>query len=165
MKALWAQRTGDPDVMLAMSLRAEQLLVKGSANWFGALQIRAWAEWELGRLADAIRTADDDLEHAYRFGDRSAMILPLTIYTLVLRSLDEAEAAATVRGHLPRRLTVLCVAQLADLDRWLDAQLEADRLAELVTEGGAMDPRQLQAFTHTVAARHLQLQARYELSS
>lgn len=119
MKALLAQRTGDPDEMLSCALQAEQLLVEGSANWFAALQIRAWAEWELGRMADAIRTADDDLDQAYRHADRSAVIMPLVIYALVLRSLDEPEAAATVSGHLPRRLTVLFVAQLVDLDRWL----------------------------------------------
>lgn len=157
LKALWAQRTGHPDEMLACSHQAARLLVEGSASWFAALQIRAWAEWELGRLEDAIRTADDDLDHAYRHGDRSAMIIPLGIYALVLRSLDEAEAAATVRSHLPRRLTILLVAQLVELDRWLDEQLEPERAAEVATRGRAMDPRQLQALTHTVASRHLPL--------
>jgi len=157
MSALRAQRAGDPDEMLARIIASEQLLVEGSMNWFGSLQIRGWAEWELGRLGDAIRTADRDLDHAYRHGDRSAMIIPLTIYALVLQSLEEAETAATVRGRLPRRLTVLLVAQLADLDRWLDDQLDDARRAEFATRGRAMDPRELQALTHTVASRHIQL--------
>jgi predicted ATPase len=157
IKALWAQRRGDFEAMLTLSRQAEQLFIEGSANWFCAMQIRGWAEWELGRMADAIRTADDDLEQAYRYGDRSAMIIPLTIYALVLRSLEEAETSATVRGRLPRRLTVLLVAQLLDLDRWLDGRLDADRHAELGAQGRSMNPRDLQALTHTVAARHLEL--------
>lgn len=157
MSAIRAHRTGDLDGMLSLSREAEQLFVEGSANWFATLQIRAWAEWELGRQSDAIRTADDDLDHAYRLGDRSAMVMPLVIYALVLRSLDEAEAAATVRGRLPRRLTFLLVSQLIDLDRWLAEQLEPDRLAELAARGRVIDPRQIQALVHTVASRHLAL--------
>ena len=159
LNALLAQRTGDPEEMLSSSYQAEELLVEGSANWFAALQIRAWAQWELARMADAIRTADEGLEHAYRYGDRSAMIIPLAIYALVLRSLDEPEAAATVRGHLPRRLTVLLVAQLVDLDRWLSQDLEPRVRTELFARGAPMDSRQLQALTHGVVSRHLQLGA------
>ena len=85
IKALWAQRTGDFEAMLTLSRQAEQQCIEGSANWFCAMQIRGWAEWELGHMADAIRTADDDLEQAYRYGDRSAMIMPLTIWLSTAR--------------------------------------------------------------------------------
>jgi hypothetical protein len=74
-----------------------------------------------------------------------------------MRSLDEVEAAATVRGHLPRRVTLLLVAQFADLDRWLHEQLEPGRLAELAAAGRTMEPRQIQALVHEIASRHLQL--------
>jgi hypothetical protein len=157
LNALRARRDGDLTEMLASAREAERMLVEGSAFWFAALQTRAWAEWELGLLAAAIRSADEDLDHAYRYGDRSAMVMPQVVYALVMRSLEEIEVAATVRGHLPRRVTVFLVAQFADLDRWLHEQLEPERFAELAAEGRAMDPRQIQALVHEIASRHLQL--------
>ena len=153
-----AQRTRRPAEMLAMGDEAASLLVVGSSLWFASLQIRAWAEWDLGEYSAAIRTADDHLDHAYNHGDRSAMIMPLLVYALVLHSLGEVEAAATVRGRLPRRMTFVLVSQLARLDHSLVELLEPDRRAELFELGHAMDPRHLQALTHTAAARHIELE-------
>jgi predicted ATPase len=158
LAALDAQRTRRPTEMLAMGDEAASLLVVGSSLWFASLQIRAWAEWELGEYSAAIRTADDHLDHAYNHGDRSAMIMPLLVFALVLHSLGEVEAAATVRGRLPRRMTFVLVSQLARLDHSLIELLEPDRRAELFELGHAMDPRHLQALTHTAAARHIQLE-------
>jgi hypothetical protein len=157
LNSLRAQRDGDLDEMLTSAREAKRMAVEGSATWFAALQIRAWAEWELGRWAGAISSADEDLDHAHRYGDRSAMVMPQVVYALVMRSLDEVEVAATVRGHLPRRVTFMLVAQFADLDRWLHEQLEPERFAELAAEGRAMDPRQIQALVHEIASGHLQL--------
>jgi predicted ATPase len=155
--ALHACVNDDAERMLTMSRRAAELGVVGSARWFAALQIQAWAQYQLGKHAGAIRTADDDLEQAYRYGDRSAMIIPITIYAVVLHALGEVEAAATVRGALPRRLTLLMVSELAELDRRLAAELDPQRRRELAARGQAMDPRALQDLTHATLTPHIDL--------
>ena len=121
------------------------------------MQIEAWADYELGDFGAAVRTADRDLEHAYRHGDRSAMILPLTVYAVVLHALGEVEAAAVVRGALPRRLTLMMVSELAELDRQLAAELDPARRRELAERGRSMEPRQLQTFTHELIGERLGL--------
>jgi hypothetical protein len=55
-------------------------------------------------------------------------------------------------------MTFVLVSQLARLDHSLIELLEPDRRAELFELGHAMDPRHLQALTHTAAARHIQLE-------
>jgi len=141
--------------MLQHSQAGTHAGIPGSGLWFANLQIGAWAHYLTGDLAAAIRSADYDLDEAHRFGDRSAMIMPTMIYALVLRAVDEPEAAATVRGALPRRFTLLMVAELIELDRWLTQQLEPERLTELATRGRSMDRRATQTFAHEVFARHL----------
>ena len=88
---------------------------------------------------------------------RSAMVMPTMIYALVLQAFEEVEAAATVRGWLPRRLTVLLVAELVELDRWLATQLPPDNRRQFATRGGSMDPREIQRLAHDMLSKHLEL--------
>lgn len=157
LRAIWAYTRGDFEEMREQSDRAVQLGVVGAGNWFGALQGHAWSQYELGRFPEAIRTADEDIEQAYRHGDRSAMIVPLAIYAMVLKALGELDTVAIIRGRLPRRLTVLMIRELAEIDRWLASELPAERRLELVSIGAQMDPRELQALVHEAAARKLDL--------
>ena len=159
VRGLRARALGDYDLMLRSAAEVIDLGVPGSPLWFCGLQIHSLAELYLCRPGSALQSADADLDEAYRLGDRSAMVLPLLVNALVLESLGEIEAAATIRGRLPRRLTVMFIRELADLDRRLRTQLDPDRWRELTTTGSQMDPRQLQALTHESAARHLQLPA------
>jgi hypothetical protein len=96
---------------------AVRLGVVGSGNWFTALQVHAWSYYELGRFSEAIRTADEDIEQAYRHGDRSAMIIPLAVDAIVLKALGELDTVAIIRGRLPLRLTVVMIRELAEIDR------------------------------------------------
>ncbi len=160
--ALYAHSSGDYTRMRLMGRQTRDLSVVGSARWFAAVQIEAWAEWELGEFEAAVRAADEDLDHAFRFGDRSAMVIPVMIYALVLWTFDEAEAAATVRGWLPKRLTVLLVSQLAELDRWLALQLPPEDRRRLAIRGGSMDPHQIQRLAHTVLSEHVDLHDGHE---
>jgi hypothetical protein len=155
VSALRACTVGDYEAMLQHSQAGMQAGIPGSGNWFANLQIGAWAHYMTGDLAAAVRSADHDMDEAHRVGDLSAMIIPTMIYALALRSVDEPEAAATVRGTLPRRLTVFLVAELVDLDHWLTQQLEPERLAELAVLGLSMDRRATQTFAHDIFSRHL----------
>jgi len=114
--------------------------------------MEAWAQARLGRFDDALATAGVDLEYAYLRGDRSAMILPLTVCAFVLQQLDQVEVAATIRGCLPRRLTIMLVQELADLDRWLAERLTGERRVELADRGRAMEPRELYALACAASA-------------
>ena len=104
------------------------------------MQVRAWAQYELGRFAAAIRTADENIEQAYRHGDRSAMIVPLAVYAMVLKAWGETETVAIIRGRLPRRLTVLMIRELAEIDRWLAIELSPERRQELAAVAAEKDP-------------------------
>jgi hypothetical protein len=73
------------------------------------------------------------------------MVLPLTVCAFVLQQLGQIDAAGTVRGYLPRRLTIMLIQELADLDRWLAEQLSPERRSELADHGRAMEPRDLYA--------------------
>jgi len=157
VEAFITYSTGDYPRMRTMARQSQDLSTIGAAHWFAAVQIEAWAEWQLGEFDSAVRVADMDLEHAYRFGDRSAMVIPIMIYALVLQTFEEAEAAATLRGWLPRRLTVLLVAELRELDRWLATQLAPDDRRRLATRGSSMAPRELQRLTHDVLSEHIEL--------
>jgi hypothetical protein len=157
VEALSAYSTGDYLRMRTMARQSQDLSVVGAARWFGAVQIEAWAEWQLGEFDSAVRVADTDLEHAYRFGDRSAMVMPTMIYALVLQTFEEAEAAATVRGWLPRRLTFYLVAELRELDHWLATQLPPDNQRHLAARGSSMDPREIQRLAHDVLSKHIEL--------
>jgi predicted ATPase len=157
LSAIWAYSRGDFEEMRVQSESARQLAVIGSGNWFGALQAHAWAQYELGEYSEAIRTADEDIEQAYRHGDRSAMIMPLAVYAMVLKSCDEVEAVAIIRGRLPRRLTIMMIRELAEIDRWLATELPPERRRELASIGAEKTPRELQTLVHEVAARHLEL--------
>jgi predicted ATPase len=157
LSAIWAYSRGDFEEMRDQSEAARQLAVIGSGNWFGALQAHAWAQYELGEYSEAIRTADEDIEQAYRHGDRSAMIVPLAVYAMVLKSCDEVEAVAIIRGRLPRRLTIMMIRELAEIDRWLATELPPERRRELASIGAEKTPRELQTLVHEVAARHLEL--------
>ena len=153
--AIWAYTRGDFDEMLERVDRSVESGVVGAGYWFAALQVRAWAQYQLGEFAEAVRTADEDIEQAYRLGDRSAMIVPLAVYSMVLKAWGEVDSVAIVRGRLPRRLTLLMVRELAEIDRWLAAELSPERRRELATMGSDRDPRELQALVHEVAGRHL----------
>ncbi|MFT6292157.1 MAG: hypothetical protein ACJAR2_002771 [Ilumatobacter sp.] len=107
--AIWASRRSEFEEMRVQSDRAVQLGVVGLGIWFGALQVHAWSHYEIGRFPDAIRIADEDIEQAYRLGDRSATILPLAVYAAVFMALGELDTVAIIRGQLPRRLTVLMI--------------------------------------------------------
>ena len=157
LSAIWAYTRGDFEEMRVQSETARELAVVGSGNWFAALQVRAWAQYELGEHAEAIRTADEDIEQAYRHGDRSAMIVPLAVYAMVLKACGEVEAVAVIRGRLPRRLTILMIRELAEIDRWLAAELPPERRRNLASIGVEKTPRELQALVHERAARHLDL--------
>jgi hypothetical protein len=85
------------------------------------------------------------------------MIIPLVIYAMVLKALGELDTVAIIRGRLPRRLTVLMIRELAEIDRWLASELPADRRLELASIGAQMDPRELQVLAHEAAARNLDL--------
>jgi predicted ATPase len=150
LAALQAYVRCDDDEMLAHARAAKALHVPGAANWFSAVQLEAWALARLGRLHDALAAAEEDLDYAYARGDRSAMILPLTVCAYVLQLVGQVEAAGTIRGRLPRRLTVMLVQELADLDRWLSEQLTDERRAELAIRGSAMEPRELHALACSV---------------
>lgn len=153
--AIWAYTRSDFDEMLEHGNRAVELGVVGANSWFGSLQVRAWAQYELGRFAEAIRTADENIEQAYRHGDRSAMIIPLALYAVVLKAWGETENVAIIRGKLPRRLTMLMIRELAEIDRWLAIELSPERRQELAAVAAEKDPRELQALIHKVAERHL----------
>ncbi len=155
LSAMWAYSRGDFEEMRVQSEAARELAVVGAGGWFAALQASAWAQYELGEYAEAIRTADEDIEQAYRHGDRSAMIVPLAVYATVLTAFGEVEAVAIIRGRLPRRLTILMVRELAEIDRWLAAELPPERRRELASIGAEKTPRELQALVNEVAARHL----------
>jgi predicted ATPase len=155
LAAIWAYTRGDFEEMLQHSNRAVGFGVVGAGYWFGAMQVRAWAQYELGRFAEAIRTADEDIEQAYRHGDRSAMIVPLAVYAMVLKAWGETETVAIIRGRLPRRLTLLMIRELAEIDRWLAVELSPERRQELAAVAAEKDPRELQALVHEVAGRHL----------
>jgi predicted ATPase len=157
LSAIWAYSRGDFEEMRVQSEAASGLAVIGASNWFATLQVRAWAQYELGEHSEAIRTADEDIEQAYRHGDRSAMIVPLAVYAMVLKSCGEAEAVATIRGRLPRRLTILMIRELAEIDRWLAVELSPEGRRELASIGAQKTPRELQAMVHEVAGRHLDL--------
>jgi predicted ATPase len=157
LSAIWAYSRGDFEEMRAQSEAASGLSVVGAGIWFATLQVRAWAQYELGKHAEAIRTADEDIEQAYRLGDRSAMIVPLAVYAMVLKACGEATAVAIVRGRLPRRLTIMMIRELAELDRWLAAELPPERRRELASIGAQKTPRELQALVHEVAAQHFDL--------
>ena len=157
LSAIWAYTRGDFEEMRVQSQVARELAVIGAGNWFAALQVRGWAQCELGEYAEAIRTADEDIEQAYRHGDRSAMIVPLAVYAMVLKACGETEAVAIVRGRLPRRLTIMMIRELAEIDRWLASGLPPERRRELASIGAEKTPRELQALVHEVAARHLEL--------
>jgi hypothetical protein len=73
----------------------------------------------------------------------------------VLTAFGEVEAVAIIRGRLPRRLTILMVRELAEIDRWLAAELPPERRRELASIGAEKTPRELQALVNEVAARHL----------
>ena len=47
--------------------------------------------------------------------------------------------------------------ELAEIDRWLAAELPPERRRELASVGAEKTPRELQALVHEVAARHLDL--------
>jgi hypothetical protein len=126
------------------------LFVVDSPFWFGALQQGMSAELAAGNVADALEMADIDLDHAYRVADRSAMILPLACYATALRHLGDAPTAALVRGRLPRRLTILFVDELAELDTWLAEQLDEPTRRELAARGVAMEPRELRDLARSV---------------
>jgi hypothetical protein len=157
VEALSAYSTGDYLRMRTMARQSQDLSTIGAALWFAAVQIEAWAEWQLGEFDSAVRVADMDLERAYRFGDRSAMVMPTMIYALVLQTFEEAEAAATVRGWLPRRLTILLVVKLTELDRWLATQLPPNQRRQLATRGSSLDPREIQRLAHDVLSKHIEL--------
>ena len=157
LSAMWAYSRGDFEEMRLQSEAARELAVVGAGNWFAALQVRAWAQYELGEYSEAIRTADEDIEQAYRHGDRSAMIVPLAVYATVLKALGEVESVGVIRGRLPRRLTIFMVRELAEIDGWLAAELPPERRRELASVGAERTPRELQALVHEVAARHLDL--------
>jgi predicted ATPase len=157
LAAIWAYSRGDFEEMQVQSEAARELSVVGSGNWFGALQARGWAQYELGEYREAIRTADEDIEQAYRHGDRSAMIVPLAVYAMVLKTFGEADAVAIIRGRLPRRLTIMMIRELAEIDRWLAAELPPERRRELASVGAEKTPQELQALVHEAAARHLDL--------
>jgi predicted ATPase/class 3 adenylate cyclase len=157
LSAMWAYSRGDFEEMRIQSEAARELAVVGAGNWFAALQVRAWAQYELGEYCETIRTADEDIEQAYRHGDRSAMIVPLALYAMVLKACGEVDAVAIIRGRLPRRLTVLMIRELAEIDRWLAAELPPERRRELASVGAEKTPRELQALVHEAAARHLDL--------
>ena len=159
LSAIWAYTRGDFEEMRDQSEAAMELGVVGAGNWFGAVQMRAWAQYELGRFPEAIRSADDDIEQAYRHGDRSAMIVPLAVYAMVLKALGEVDSVAIIRGRLPRRLTIFMIRELAEIDRWLVAELPPERRRELASIGAGQSPRDLQALAHEIAARHLDLTA------
>lgn len=157
LAAIWAYTRGDFDEMRLQSEAGTNLAVVGSGAWFASLQMRAWALYELGEYSEAIRTVDEDIEQAYRHGDHSAMIVPLAVYAIVLKSCGEVEAVAIIRGRLPRRLTILMIRELAEIDRWLAAELPPERCRELASIGAERSPRDLQALVHDVAGRHVQL--------
>jgi hypothetical protein len=155
--AIWAYTRSDFEETLEQSSRSVGLGVVGAGNWFGALQARAWAQYELGRFAEAIRTADENVEQAYRHGDRSAMIIPLAVYSIVLKALGELHTVAIIRGALPRRLTIFMIRELAEIDRWLASELAPERRLQLAASGAQMNPRELQTLVHEAAGRSVDL--------
>lgn len=83
--------------------------------------------------------------------------LPLAIELAAARVNVVSAGELLVRGRLPRRLTVLMIRELAEIDRWLAAELPPEQRRELASIGAEKTPRELQALVHEVAARHLEL--------
>jgi predicted ATPase len=150
-----AQRHGDPETMLEAAREAAELGVEGAALWFAGIDLQSWAHFEKGELREAVAMADHDHDRAYRYGDRSAMVVPIIVYALVLLELGETEAAGVLRGWLPPRMTVILVDRYEEFDRQLTDALPADRLAELKAEGRHMTPIELKAVAHERISAHL----------
>ena len=150
-----AQHTGDFDLMLEAASLAAELGVVGSGMWFASLDLQSWAHLELGDIPSAVAMADTDQDRAYHYGDRAAMVVPILVYALCPQALGEPESAATLRGWLPPRMTLLLVDRFVEFDSWLTEALPADRLAELAAIGRDLTPLDLQALAHDVIDRHL----------
>jgi hypothetical protein len=150
-----AQLRGDYELMLESARLAAELGVQGSGMWFASLDLQSSAHLELGDIPSAVAMADADQDRAYHYGDRSAMVVPILVYALCLQALGEPEPAATLRGWLPSRMTILLVDRFGEFDSWLTGTLLDDRLAELAAIGRDLTPLELQALAHEVIDRHL----------
>jgi hypothetical protein len=148
--AIAAHLAGDYATMLEQATLATDFGIEGSEMWFGALQMQAWANLRLGDIDEAVRLADQDLEIAYRYGSPAATVHPTLVYAAALQARNEPEAAATVRGWLPPRLTVFLIEELRDLDRWLADRLNESERQTHAARGRALDPRDLQTLTHNL---------------
>lgn len=61
-------------------------------------------------------------------------------------------STATLRGFLPRRMTVMLIAEHTELDRWLDERCPAERRSELAAVGARMSARELAQLAHDTLA-------------
>jgi predicted ATPase/class 3 adenylate cyclase len=157
VRAYAARAAGDPVECLTSSRESARCQYEGSAYWFSAVQLQASAYLKLDQLAHAVEVADMNIEHARRWGDRSALIMPIAAYATALHHVGEPEAAATLRGWLPHKLSTLFVDEIGALDDWLASALDPPRLDELTQRGGAMSPAELQQLARHVIGTHTSL--------
>lgn len=146
---------GPSEALQAAVDEALGLFPEGSGFWFYTIQLEMVGELSAGDHAAALEIADTVLEHAYRIGDRSAMVTPLVAYAVCAQQLGEPEVAAILRGRLPGRMTVMFEQELIDLDEWLWGQLDDSGRSELAVRGAGMEPQDLRDLAREVIDRYL----------
>lgn len=156
--AVVAYIESDYERMLTESRALLDMRVVGSSDWLAALQLVATAEHRLGHLEAAIRLTDELIDLSHRYSDRNSVHSGLQLHAIILRTLGEAEAAATIRARYPEEYFGWFLARpLVELDPWLDAQLGSEPRHEMRARAAAMTPRQLQAVAHEAERRHFDL--------
>lgn len=151
--AAMAALVADPERAGELAHRALKLYPEGSSLWLAAYHLVPL--WHVGRgaLDEALAHAAVTAATAIRLGERSGLVPPLVAHALVLQHLDDAEAAAVVRGALPRRWTVFAADQQPRLDAWLAERLPDDVRARLAAKGAAMGIEELLAIAPAALGR------------
>ena len=116
---MMAQRSDDHRTMLESAREASDNAAEGSSLWWGSTHMQAWAYLELGDIPRAMALCDDVFDESLRYGYPAGLVPSILVYALVLRAVDEPEAAATLRGWLPSRMTMYLLDRFSELDGWL----------------------------------------------
>jgi predicted ATPase len=152
---MMAQRSDDHRTMLERAREASDNAVEGSSQWWGSTHMQAWAYLELGDIPRAMALCDDVFDESLRYGYPAGLVPSILVYALVLRAVDEPEAAATLRGWLPSRMTMYLLDRFSELDGWLAESIAADRFDELTARGRHMAPIELKSLAAGAIGPHL----------
>ncbi len=156
--AILADIEGDFERMMTESRQVLDMRIVGSSDWIAALILVASAEHRLGHIDAAIQLTDQVIDACSRYADRNSVWSGPQLHSIILRTLEEAEAAAKIRARFPPNLSGFFQARLLlELDPWLDVQLGPEHRHELRARAATMTPQELQAVAHEAERRHLDL--------